>query len=178
MTTYDILGLFLLGKGVSILHKKLRYSVFSLVIAGSALLAGCGGKETAETHHTASGDLQEVTRSLNNYPSFLDGLSEPVKMAYEAAAKTTDILPYIPCYCGCGEHAGHESNMNCFIHEIREDGSVVWDDHGTRCGVCIDIAVTASVMKEKGKTAKEIRQYIDVKYKQGYGKPTPTPMPA
>ena len=31
-------------------------------------------------------------------------------------------------------------------------------------------------MKQKGKTTLEIRNYIDNKYKEGYGKPTPTPM--
>ena len=32
-------------------------------------------------------------------------------------------------------------------------------------------------MKQKGKSTLEIRNYIDNKYKEGYGKPTPTPMP-
>ena len=32
-------------------------------------------------------------------------------------------------------------------------------------------------MKQKGKSTLEIRKYIDNKYKEGYGKPTPTPMP-
>jgi Protein of unknown function with PCYCGC motif len=32
-------------------------------------------------------------------------------------------------------------------------------------------------MKQEGKSIKEIRHYIDEKYKEGYAKPTKTPMP-
>ena len=84
----------------------------------------------------------------------------------------------MPCYCGCGDAAGHESNLNCFIAEVREDGSILWDDHGTRCQVCVDIAVESVKLYQDGKTIKEIRHIIDEKYKEGYAKPTPTKMPA
>lgn len=67
--------------------------------------------------------------------------------------------------------------MNCFVKKINEDGSVVWDDHGTRCGVCLEIAAESMKMKQEGKSIKEIRNYIDEKYKEGYAKPTKTPMP-
>jgi hypothetical protein len=42
----------------------------------------------------------------------------------------------------------------------------------------MEIAVISSKLKEAGKTTKEIRDYIDNAYKEGYGKPTPTPMPS
>ena len=83
----------------------------------------------------------------------------------------------MPCYCGCGESAGHKSNLNCFIQEKREDGSIVWDDHGTRCLVCLEIAVQSAQLHKEGKSLKEIRQFIDDTYKEGYAKPTPTDMP-
>ncbi|MNJ02500.1 hypothetical protein D3C73_1624720 [compost metagenome] len=67
--------------------------------------------------------------------------------------------------------------MNCFVQEINPDGSVVWDDHGTRCGVCLNIAVESARMLKDGKSAKEIRDTIDQNYKTGYAKPTPTPKP-
>ena len=93
-------------------------------------------------------------------------------------ASATDIIKWMPCYCGCGESAGHGSNLNCFIDEIREDGSVVWDDHGTRCQVCLEIAVQSVKMTQEGKSLKEIREFIDENYKEGYAEPTDTPMPA
>jgi hypothetical protein len=96
---------------------------------------------------------------------------------YQLAGQSTELLQWIPCYCGCGESVGHKSNMNCFIKEVKSDGSVVWDDHGTRCNVCLQIAVQSVKMKSEGKTDKEIRQFIDNTYKKGYAKPTDTPMP-
>ena len=170
----------------------------------TALLAGCGSSSkhaddadlasavsesspAAETHagheHTdttqlANGDIQETTASLNVLPSFLDGLSETIVLAYQASAITRDTLAWIPCYCGCGGSAGHESNLNCFIAEVKVDGSVVWDDHGTRCDVCVNTVLQTVQMKQEGKSVKEIRTAIDDAYRVGYAKPTATPMPA
>lgn len=39
------------------------------------------------------------------------------------------------------------------------------------------IAAKSIKMKQEGKSIKEIRRYIDKKYKEGYAKPTKTPMP-
>ena len=108
--------------------------------------------------HVPNGDLQEVTASADILPSFLDDKPEDMRLVYQVAGTATDIIEWMPCYCGCGESAGHGSNLNCFIDEIREDGSVVWDDHGTRCQVCLDIAVQSVMMTQDGKSLKEIRE--------------------
>ncbi|WP_153733376.1 PCYCGC motif-containing (lipo)protein [Sporosarcina obsidiansis] len=172
------------------MKKKLLAGLAALTLA----LAACGNgatekpvdsdhqdaeAEAGHVEHLANGDLQEVTASANVLPSFLDGKPEDMRLVYQVAGKATDILQYMPCYCGCGESAGHESNMNCFIDEVREDGSIVWDDHGTRCQVCLEIAVKSVQMKQDGKSLKEIRDAIDTEYGNGnYAKPTDTPMPA
>ncbi|MWC27948.1 hypothetical protein GON22_07590 [Paenibacillus sp. MMS18-CY102] len=169
-------------------------SAKTIIIAGalcSSILAGCGSSSShspansataSEAHdhlsHTANGDLQETTASLSELPSFLSSQPNQIYLAYKAASTITDTLGWIPCYCGCGDSAGHKSNLNCFIAEIKEDGSVVWDDHGTRCGVCMEIALKVTLMKQEGKSLKEIRTTIDAEYKTGYAKPTPTPMPS
>lgn len=156
----------------------------SLAVALSLfVLAACGGGKPSSdghghSHEAASGDIQEKTASIEKLPSFLDKQREEIRIAYRVAAQAADFLQWIPCYCGCGESVGHQSNKNCFIKEIQKDGSVVWDDHGTRCGVCMQIAVTTYKLKEEGKTAKEIRKTIDETYKSGFAKPTPTPMPS
>lgn len=129
-------------------------------------------------HNHSSGDIQELTASAEQLPSFLDSQNEDIRLVYQVAGKATDILEWIPCYCGCGESVGHRSNLNCFIAEIREDGSILWDDHGTRCLVCLEIAVESVQMAQQGKTLKEIREAIDTKYSEGYAAPTPTDMPA
>ncbi|MDC0764672.1 MULTISPECIES: PCYCGC domain-containing protein [Brevibacillus] len=153
-------------------------------ITAALLTAGCGSTDQAEqnhsdhTQHAPNGDLQELTASADQLPKFLDNQDPVIIGSYKVAAANRELLKSIPCYCGCGESAGHEHNGNCFIKEEKSDGSIVWDDHGTRCGVCMEIAVISGKMKEEGKSTKEIRNYIDQTYGQGYGKPTPTPMPS
>lgn len=167
---------------------KLRWAPLTGIMALSVVMSACSSPAASNTAATAShaahqehapnGDLQETTASITKLPSFLDKQRPEIKQAYQIAASTIDVLQWIPCYCGCGESANHLSNKNCFIKEVKQDGSVVWDDHGTRCGVCMETAVTAARMKQDGKTNKEIRQYVDQKYQKGYAKPTQTPMPA
>lgn len=168
--------------------KKLL-SIFALSLL---VLSACGEDKQAveknqneaqkeashEEHAHASGDIQEETASADVLPSFLNNKSEDIRLVYQIAGQSTEILEWMPCYCGCGESAGHKSNLNCFIEEKREDGSIVWDDHGTRCLVCLEIAVQSAKMHKDGMDLKEIRQTIDNNYKEGYAKPTPTDMPA
>lgn len=164
-----------------------------LLIGLIILLSACGqssdnlsasdinSSEHSNHEHNGSlrinGDLRETTASLNELPSFLDGREELLVQSYQIAAKYADVLEYIPCYCGCGDSVGHRDNKMCFINEIREDGSVVWDDHGTRCNVCIETAVLSAKMDSEGATLMEIRQFIDEKYREGYAPPTKTIMP-
>jgi hypothetical protein len=165
--------------------EALKYKLMMLMMAVAFTVSACSGaaKEAAHTEHAehaehAHGDLQEKTASADVLPSFLNSQREEIRLVYQLAGKATDILQWIPCYCGCGESAGHQSNLNCFIQKRNSDGSVVWDDHGTRCGVCLQIAVEAVKLKQEGKSLKEIRTMIDNSYEKGYAKPTPTPMPA
>lgn len=172
------------------MYKLAQTTLYAVILSG-LLLNACGKPAPAVNEHAeseaashrghernASGDLQEKTASLQMLPSFLDSASQDIVTAYRTAATVTDILPYIPCYCGCGDSAGHRSNMDCFIAEIVEDGSVVWDDHGTRCGVCMEIAVTAAAMKASGIETGRIRSIIDETYREGYAKPTDTLLPS
>lgn len=139
---------------------------------------GAQKEASHEEQGHASGDIQEETASADVLPSFLDNKSKDLRLVYQIAGQSTEILEWIPCYCGCGESAGHKSNLNCFIQEKRKDGTIVWDDHGTRCLVCLEIAVQSAKMHKDGMSLKEIRQTIDETYKEGYAKPTPTDMPA
>lgn len=168
--------------------KKMVFSlVFMLVI-----FTGCSNhSETNITDRTSDaeghshhekpsffqGDLRERTGSVQELPRFLNGKSDNIKVIYAAAAQHRDVLEHIPCYCGCGTSAGHKSSYQCFVHEVYEDGSLEWDDHGTRCGVCLEIAATAVMEYKDGKSIKEIRDGIDEAYKEGFSTPTTTPMP-
>jgi hypothetical protein len=164
-----------------------RKQLLSIGLLTAALLTGCGSQDnhheghqnhSAHQQHAPNGDLQELTASVEQLPSFLDNLDPRIVEAYKIAAANRDLLKWIPCYCGCGESAGHLHNGHCFIKEEKADGSIVWDDHGTRCGTCMEIAVVSAKLKQDGKSVKEIRQFIDNAFKEGYAKPTPTPMPS
>lgn len=164
--------------------KKYMFIIISILLL---FAAGCSNSPTAkqeekhlaagESLHVANGDLQEATASIDILPSFLDDKDEMMRTIYLAAAANSELLQWIPCYCGCGESAGHLHNGNCFFKEIRPDGVIVWDDHGTRCNNCQEIAAYSVMMKIEGKSTLEIRNWIDENYKEGYAKPTPTPMP-
>jgi hypothetical protein len=154
-----------------------------LFLALTLILSACSSgenehKDDHSEHTLPNGDLQEETASVEVLPNFLKDKPEEMQMVYAAAGKATDVLEWIPCYCGCGESAGHLNNKNCFVNKINEDGTVVWDDHGTRCLVCMEIAVESIKMKQEGKSLKEIRETIDNKYNEGYAAPTNTPMPS
>lgn len=166
----------------------MKKSLMPILLIFVLVLSACGNKAHKEDDHSdvavghekhlPNGDLQEVTSSASELPKFLADKPEDMQLVYQIAANADDVLAYMPCYCGCGESAGHKSNLNCFVDEIREDGSVVWDDHGTRCLVCLEIAVKSVQLKQEGKSLKEIRNFIDETYNEGYAKPTDTPMPA
>ncbi len=49
-----------------------------------------------------------------------------VRDAYRFAIANRDILGQIPCYCGCGTER-HKSNADCYIKDVRPDGSIVFD---------------------------------------------------
>ena len=153
-----------------------------LVLSACSEKAGTNYKEdelaVGEQKQLSNGDLQEVTASADILPAFLDDKPEDMRLVYQVAGTATEIIEWMPCYCGCGESADHRSNMNCFIDEIREDGSVVWDDHSTRCMVCLETAVDSVRMTQDGKSLKEIRTIIDETYKEGFAEPTDTPMPS
>jgi hypothetical protein len=132
---------------------------------------------TGTQQYCFPGNYTETTKSLSTLPSFLVHYEPEVKNVYKLAAAHTSLLQWIPCYCGCGQRAGHANSKDCFIQEIKESGEVVWDTHAAHCVTCLDIAKEASLLQEQGQTILEIRHHIDTKYKNAYAKPTPTPMP-
>jgi hypothetical protein len=51
-----------------------------------------------------------------------------VQEAYQFAIANPDILSKMPCYCGCG-NMGHMDNLDCFVQDMKADGSLVLDYH-------------------------------------------------
>lgn len=107
-------------------------------------------------------------------PNYFYTLPETTKEAYEFAILEHKALRHMACYCGCNS-IGHTSNKSCFVKEIRGDGTVILDPHGTGCNVCVDIALKTRDLLAQGKTLYEIRSILDSKY-AGYPS-TATPYP-
>ncbi|MFE8702105.1 PCYCGC motif-containing (lipo)protein [Cytobacillus sp. FJAT-54145] len=156
------------------------------------LITGCSNEEEVKevvptvepaqdhgnhTYNEKNGDLRELTTSVDTLPIFLKDKPEQMQIIYSAAAQHQELLEYIPCYCGCAESGNHQDAYDCFVYANKENGEVVWDDHGTRCGVCLETAAESILQYKDGKSMMEIREYIDEKYKEGFSEPTPTKMP-
>ncbi|NIS81098.1 MAG: hypothetical protein GTO14_13020 [Anaerolineales bacterium] len=82
------------------------------------MLVGCGSKEREAIKLAPVSDLPPEFQAAPN----------TVREAYRFALANPDLLRQIPCYCGCGG-VGHTSNYDCYVSEVRQDGSVVFDAH-------------------------------------------------
>jgi len=84
-------------------------------------LAGCGGSRE-------TGERQLELAPVSRLPKDVAAAPPVVREAYQFALANPDVLKFIPCYCGCG--ADHGSIKDCFVREVRPDGSAVFDDMG------------------------------------------------
>ncbi|MBI2141285.1 hypothetical protein HYU16_02570 [Candidatus Woesearchaeota archaeon] len=115
----------------------------------------------------AAGATGAVTASLD-LPAFATRNAKTMK-AYEVAVARKDEFKFLTCHCGCGMHAmSHRGKtipkMNnlydCFVQTGGD-----WEDHAAiDCPYCVDLAVMADDMLNKGYTLKQVRDLIDTKY--------------
>jgi hypothetical protein len=94
--------------------------------------------------------------------------------AYQYAMEHPMVLQWIPCYCGCGA-MGHGSNLDCYI-EPSATGSVVFDEHASYCGICVDITLRTKQLAASGASLSSIRGAIDAEF-GGAGPGTDTALP-
>jgi uncharacterized protein with PCYCGC motif len=69
-----------------------------------------------------NGDLSKVV-----WPDYVLEAGPEVKLLYEFQITHGQLMRYMPCFCGCGQNAGHRSNRDCYIRRVNPDGSVVFD---------------------------------------------------
>lgn len=117
-----------------------------------------------------------TTSLIQSMPDYVQNSPPRVQEAYQYAHDHQDMLEYQPCYCGCGA-MGHLNNLDCFIQDVDEVGTVTYESHASGCGICVDIALDVKRMQEEGRWSPlQIRLYIDATYSQ-FGPSTDTPMP-
>ena len=172
---------------------------FLLVVVLGGATAGCSAdhagraagpstaavapSHTPEAHATAAanapetGDIPTAAEFKARWatrPEFVSGAAERTQTAYAYAVSRPDVLQWLPCYCGCGA-MGHTSNLDCFIKPT-EDAPVVFEEHGSYCDVCVDIALMAHDMLSRGQTLLQVRVTVDSTF-GGLAPGTPTELP-
>lgn len=69
-----------------------------------------------------NGDVRKVI-----WPEFVTRADPEVKRLYEFQITHGELMRWMPCFCGCGQSAGHRSNRDCYVQAVNPDGSVVLD---------------------------------------------------
>ena len=91
--------------------------------------------------------------SLTLDPNQFEG---ETRLAYEAAQKHPEILAQLHCYCGCEQHEGHKSLLDCFR-----------TNHAAKCATCMGEAITAMQMYEGGSPVEQISDALRRQYGNG-----------
>ncbi len=137
--------------------RYLLLPVLAVLILVSGVLSGCGSNSTHEAEHElAMAPLTDMPMDVQNAPA-------TVRQAYQFAVANPEVMKQIPCYCGCGA-MGHTSNYACYVAEVSADGKITYDPHALGCSICVDIAQDAMRLLKQGKSAPEIRAYVDSTY--------------
>jgi Protein of unknown function with PCYCGC motif len=69
-----------------------------------------------------NGDLSKVV-----WPDFVTAGGPDVRRFYEFQVTNGELMRYMPCFCGCGQNAGHRNNRDCYVSAVNADGSVIFD---------------------------------------------------
>jgi len=94
---------------------------FILLLAVAVVAGACSSSTGA-----AQTDLTLAPESA--LPDFVRDAPPQVKEAYRFAIANPDVLSAFPCYCGCGA-MGHQNNLQCYIKEVKADGSLEFENH-------------------------------------------------
>ena len=108
--------------------------------------------------------------SAKEIPEYITGETRSI---YEWARtpEGAALLEQVPCYCGC-KYDDHKNARHCFW---KDDSS--FDNHGTTCSVCFDIAKKTKQMSDEGKNICDIVYEIDKFYASNIHLRTDTPIP-
>ncbi len=149
------------------------------VVAAAVVLAGLGLVFLIESSSGSDGASAPAAGSTGSgvaIPAFVLASPPEVQAAYRFVAARPDVMMWMPCYCGCGDHSGHLSARNCFVKEGSTASNIQFDSHGAGCEMCVGIALDTKDLVEDGMSLRDIRNFIDTKY-SSLGPGTDTPLP-
>ena len=117
-------------------------------------------KDGAETISRQSQDGKTLKSGI--LPDFLSDATSNTKNAYLFASdeKNQPALEAAECFCQCG----HDSLFGCFITERKPDGKIVFAEHGSRCGLCVNEVLFVKKLVGEGKSAEEVGELIDKEF--------------
>ena len=102
-----------------------RRAYLSLLLGALALAAGVWLVQSLATPRRTERTKYIPGTGALTFPASVETAAPDVRELYEFAVRRPDVLHYLPCYCGCGRM--HKSNYDCFIDEVRPDGTVLID---------------------------------------------------
>jgi len=104
---------------------RLNRRLIALLLAsiGVALLvAACSSSSKSGSK------VQLKLAPVSELPKEIQETDPKVAEAYRFAIANQEYLAQFPCYCGCGG-MGHQSNRDCYIRDVKPDGSIVFETH-------------------------------------------------
>lgn len=116
-----------------------------------ALLVALVGAGVYRVHAAHSAPLVGAALTLNP-----DQFQGDTRQAYTVAQQHPELLAQMHCYCGCEQHDGHKSLLDCFR-----------GTHGASCEICVGEAVTASQLADHGMPVEQIRETLRQRYAHG-----------
>lgn len=149
----------------------LATAAFVVIIGVASVYLTSGGSGNSSDNTSEDSDMV-MSLAGQPLPDYVMAADRGVQLAYQFAVDRPDVMQWMVCYCGCGDHSGHKSALNCFVQASGSE----FDEHGSNCDVCVGIALDAMTMTDEGRSLSEIRTYIDDNYSD-IGPGTDTPLP-
>jgi hypothetical protein len=122
------------------------------VIAG-AVAIGLLIFMAAAVYELRAADSAATANSLTLDPNLFEGKTH---QAYVVAQQHPDLLAQLHCYCGCEQHEGHKSLLDCFR-----------TNHGAGCATCVGEAVMAGQLYDNGTPVDQILATLHERYANG-----------
>jgi len=124
-----------------------HFTLITLAFCASAILSG---SQLASAEEGKPAEVMDPNL-------FSDPTQILIKKGYTAAKTIPDVCAKLFCYCGCDITDKHSSLLDCFT-----------SDHGVGCPICIEEALIALAMHNKGKDICEIQYAVDRRYAKQY----------
>ncbi len=149
----------------------LATAAFVVIVGLASVYLTSGGSGDKADDASGDGDMV-MSLAGQPLPDYVMAADRGVQLAYQFSVDRSDVMRWMVCYCGCGDHSGHKSALNCFVQANGRE----FDEHGSNCDVCVGIALDAMTMTQEGSSISDIRTYIDNTYSD-VGPGTDTPLP-